>query len=106
MIDTNPNDHSPGRTYGQFETDTISWADPSAVQALFTASQGAPSLATVQLGYRIGGPGYFDVNAGSISLGNSDGILSCGVYDAQGGFNRYRQSDLDHAIGRNCLMSR
>lgn len=89
VIDTNPGDHSPGRTYGQIETDTVSWADPAAVQTLFAASQGNPSLATVQLGYRIGGPGYFDVNAGSISLGNSDGILSCGVYDAQGGFNRY-----------------
>jgi len=41
------------------------------------------------LGDRVGGPGWFDINAGSISLGNSYGILSCGDYDAAGGFNRY-----------------
>jgi len=76
-----------GNTY--FKTTTISWVAPSVITTLFTDSQGDPSLATAQLGYRIGGPGQFDVNAGSISLGNSDGILSCGVMDAAGGFNRY-----------------
>jgi hypothetical protein len=39
------------------------------------------------LGYRIGGPGQFNVQAGSISLGNTYGILSCGVGDVAG--NRY-----------------
>jgi hypothetical protein len=73
---------------GHFETDTISWVAPSVIQTLFQACLGAPSPITGQLGYRIGGPGQFDVNAGSISLGNSDGILSCGVSDP-GGFSRY-----------------
>ena len=41
------------------------------------------------MGYRIGGPGQFDIDAGSISLGNTYGILSCGVYDTLGGFVRY-----------------
>jgi filamentous hemagglutinin family protein len=89
VIDASPGDNSPGRTYGQLETDTISWAAPSAVQALFADSQGRPSPANLQLGDRVGGPGYFDITAGSISLGNSYGILSCGVFDAQGGFDRY-----------------
>ena len=89
VIDNNPGDNAPGRTYRQYETDTVNWAPPSGVQALFTASLGAPSPLNGQLGYRIGGPGQFDINAGSISLGNTYGILSCGVADPQGGFGRY-----------------
>jgi filamentous hemagglutinin family protein len=95
VIDENPNDinnnPSTGRVYGELETDPVSWADPSAVDALATdaANSGAPPLSTVQLGYRVGGPGQFDVTAGSISLGASDGIVSCGVYDPQGGYDRY-----------------
>jgi filamentous hemagglutinin family protein len=74
---------------GQIETDTISWAPTAAVQTLASDSVGRPSLASVQLGDRIGGPGSFDITADSISLGNSYGILSCGVVDAPGGFDRY-----------------
>jgi filamentous hemagglutinin family protein len=102
VLDTNPGDHAPGRTYGQYETDTITWVAPSAIQTLAQASVnpstsealigldiGAPSAANGQLGYRLGGPGQFNIDAGSISLGNTYGILSCGVADPQGGFGRY-----------------
>lgn len=78
-------------TTGQIETDTISWAGASALNTLYTASQGNPSLSESQLGYRIGGPGEFNIEASSISLGNSDGIISGGIYDPNG-LNRY--SDL------------
>lgn len=87
---------------GHYQTDTYSWVDSSIISTLYNASinpsplealaglsVGAPSPTTGQLGYRLGGPGQFDINAGSISLGNSYGILSCGVADPQGGFNRY-----------------
>lgn len=74
---------------GHYETDTISWVAPSVIQTLYQASAGAPSALNGQLGYRLGGPGQFDINAGSISLGNTYGILSCGVIDPQGGFDRY-----------------
>jgi filamentous hemagglutinin family protein len=102
VLDTTPGDDSPGRIYGQYETDTITWVAPSAIQTLAQVSQnptaiealvglnsGAPSPYVGQLGYRLGGPGQFDITAGSISLGNTYGILSCGVVDPQGGFNRY-----------------
>ena len=42
---------------GHFVTDTVSWAPPSAIQALYQESQGAPSPLVGQLGYRIGGLG-------------------------------------------------
>jgi hypothetical protein len=74
---------------GHFVTDTVNWVPSSTIQALFQASQGAPSPTSGQLGYRLGGPGQFDVTADSISLGNTYGILSCGVADPQGGFDRY-----------------
>ncbi len=70
-------------------TQQISWVAPATIEALYAASQGAPAAGTVQTGLRIGGPGTFDVTAGSISLGNALGIYSCGVFDAEGGFNRY-----------------
>jgi len=76
-----------GKTH--FATDQINWVDPSQIATLFTASQGNPSPSQGQLGYRLGGPGQFNINAGSISLGNSYGILSCGVNDPQGGYSRY-----------------
>jgi filamentous hemagglutinin family protein len=66
---------------GTFVTDTVTWADASKITALYQASQGAPSLGDSSSGYRIGGPGEFDIHAGSISLGNSLGILSYGVGD-------------------------
>jgi filamentous hemagglutinin family protein len=86
----------PGTVAGQtyFKTTTVSWAPASAITTLYNESnptQGPPppSLADEQLGYRIGGPGQFDIAAGSISLGNCEGILSCGVSDPNGGFDRY-----------------
>ena len=74
---------------GQFELDTVNWAPASAVDTLYAGSQGAANTGTPSLGYRLGGPGQFDINAGSISLGDSSGILSCGVTDPTGGFDRY-----------------
>jgi len=79
-----------GVTGTYFQTTQVTWGvAPSAIQTLFTDNQGAPDPNSPQMGYRIGGPGEFDVAADSISLGNSYGILSCGVNDAQGGFARY-----------------
>jgi len=77
-----------GNTY--FYTTQVGWVDPSKIESLDTASLGAPALSAAQLGYRIGGPGQFNVNAGSISLGNTYGILSCGVEEVLGGFGRYQ----------------
>jgi hypothetical protein len=68
---------------GHLVTDTVAWADASDLSSLFAATQG--SAAEVGLGYRLGGPGEFDVNANSIYLGNTYGILACGVSDVLGG---------------------
>lgn len=61
-----------------FVTDQITWAPASAINSLFLASQGAPSLDNAGGGLVVGGTGTFNVHAGSISLGNSYGILSLG----------------------------
>jgi filamentous hemagglutinin family protein len=69
-------------------TDQVTFVNRSVVETLYQSSQGAPSAsAPAALGYRIGGPGQFNVQGGSISLGNTYGILSCGVGDPAG--NRY-----------------
>lgn len=71
---------------GHFVTDKVGWASASAIEQLYQASLGAPSASSpAQLGYRLGGPGQFNVHAGSISLGNTYGILSCGTGDPTGG---------------------
>jgi filamentous hemagglutinin family protein len=78
---------------GTFETQTIDWAAPSAVQTLFTDSQSdVPIQAAGSSYYLVGGPGQFDVTAGSISLGSSEGIISCGAEDPFGsiGDDRYQ----------------
>jgi filamentous hemagglutinin family protein len=71
---------------GHFVTTTVSWGVPTAnIEALYQQSQGAPSsTAPAGLGYEVGGPGQFNVHAGSISLGNTYGILATGVGDQQG----------------------
>jgi len=80
-----------------FATDTVYWAPAADVLTLnndsylnsFGQYSPAPSPITGQIGYRLGGPGQFDIDAGSIELGNTYGILSCGVVDPQGGYGRY-----------------
>jgi hypothetical protein len=67
-----------------FITDTVTFASPAAIDALYLASQGAPSKDSASGGLIVGGPGQFNVHAGSISLGNSFGIISCGVGDPTG----------------------
>ena len=93
--------NADGTTSTVFVTDQVSWAPPSSVAALSTLSQVSSSPTDVQLGYRIGGPGEFDVDAGSISLGNSYGILSCGVADPDGGFGRYANLVPETPVGAN-----
>ena len=83
-------DGFPEVSNGKFVTDVIQWAPLAAIQTLFTESIGTLSPSSGQVGYRIGGPGQFDITADSISLGNTFGILSCGVDDPQGGFGRYQ----------------
>lgn len=78
---------------GTFETDTVNWAPASSVQALYTASQ--PDIPLVDAGsfYDIvGGPGQFDVNANSMSLGSGFGIFTSGAHDpfATSGSERYQ----------------
>jgi hypothetical protein len=88
--------NSGGKTY--FKTTTVQWGVsltlPSGVpaaqlDALSVASQ--TSATKPQLGYTIGGPGQFVIDAGSIDLGDSPGIFSCGSENAVlGGFgDRY-----------------
>jgi filamentous hemagglutinin family protein len=73
-----------------FATDQVAWVPGSKLADLYNLSLGAPSSSdTSQFGYRLGGPGTFDVHAGSISLGNSFGILSCGVGEPPGGAGRF-----------------
>lgn len=87
---------SGGHTY--FKTTTVQWGVsttlPSGVpaaelDALAAASQTAATKP--QLGYTIGGPGQFVIQAGAIDLGDSPGIFSSGSdFTAAGGFgNRY-----------------
>jgi filamentous hemagglutinin family protein len=63
---------------GHFVTDRVAWVSRIAIDQLYQASQGAPSLADSGGGYVLGGGGELDVQAGSISLGNAYGIISLG----------------------------
>lgn len=63
---------------GHFVTDQISWVPANAIEALYQGSQGRPSIDNSGGGFVVGGTGTFDVDARSISLGNSYGIISLG----------------------------
>jgi filamentous hemagglutinin family protein len=71
-------DGNPLVVNGKIQTDTLTWVAPASIQSLFTATQGAPNLTSGTGAYQIGGPGEFDITAGSISLGNTLGIISYG----------------------------
>ena len=74
---------------GHLELDTINWVPNGSANAALISSLYTDSQATVPLGsgsgaYVVGGTGQFNITAGSISLGNSDGILSVGNGQAAG----------------------
>ena len=101
LVDTNPTlpNGQPNPNYNHFETDTINWIAPTAIQNLYAESQGAPSLENSGGGYVVGGTGEFHINAGSISLGNSYGILSLGNGKLLGTDYSYLTSDLQNQPG-------
>jgi hypothetical protein len=66
---------------GQLETTTYTFNAAPQISTLYQESLAVGSTTTPQIGYQIGGPGKFDVNAATLSLGNSSGILSFGFGD-------------------------
>ena len=108
VVDENPSDAN----YGHFETTTITWVAPvvtknpngtyttdNLIDDLYTESQGAPSLGNSGGGYVVGGTGQFDINAASISLGNSYGILSLGDGQLVGADYSYLTPELQNQPG-------
>lgn len=67
---------------GHLVTDTVTFVDQNSINNLYQASQS--TTLTKAYGLQIGGPGQFNVNAGSMSLGNSQGISSLGMSGALG----------------------
>lgn len=67
-----------------FATTTTSFVPASSLAALYTQSlNSAPSGAQNQPpGFQIGGPGQFNLNAASLDLGSSGGIISWGIGSA------------------------
>ncbi len=61
---------------GHFVTHTVSFVPASDIVKLYTASQVVPK--TPLAGFQIGGPGQFNISAGSMELGSSEGIESWG----------------------------
>jgi filamentous hemagglutinin family protein len=62
---------------GHLQTASYTFAAASKIQRLYDASQSIPKEPAP--GFQIGGPGQFNITAGSMSLGNSLGILSWGI---------------------------
>jgi hypothetical protein len=62
-----------------FATTTASFVSPSALAQLYSESQYSVVGVNQSLGFQMGGPGQFNINAASLNLGSSAGILSLGV---------------------------
>jgi filamentous hemagglutinin family protein len=91
LLDLNPTlpNGQPNPNYGHLVTDTITWTPAQSVNyaditQLNTDSLGATPVTLNRGGLVVGGAGTFNVTANSISLGNSDGILSVGNGSALG----------------------
>ena len=66
-----------------FATTTASFVPPSSLEALYTQSLNSVRDAQSQPpGFQIGGPGQFNINAASMDLGSSGGIISWGIGSA------------------------
>ena len=84
LVRYGPNGYPLLDSNGHFVTDTINWvpggsANASLISSLYTSSQSASPLPSgAPPGYVVGGTGQFNVTAGSISLGNTAGIISAG----------------------------
>lgn len=73
--------HADGTFY--FATTTASFVPPSNLEALYTQSMNSVRDAQSQPpGFQIGGPGQFNLNAASLNLGSSSGIVSWGIGSA------------------------
>jgi hypothetical protein len=94
-----PNGYPVVDSNGHFETTTINWVAPAAIQTLYAESQGTPTLGNSGGGYVVGGSGEFDIKANSISLGNSYGILSLGNGQLANADYSYLTTDLQNQPG-------
>jgi filamentous hemagglutinin family protein len=75
-----------------FATTTASFVSPSALAQLYLQSQNSVSGAqNLPPGFQIGGPGQFNINAASLDLGSSGGIVS---WDVGSAFNPVNYASL------------
>jgi filamentous hemagglutinin family protein len=73
--------HTDGNFY--FAATTASFVAPSRLEDLFSQSQSSVrDSQSVCPGFQIGGPGQFKLNAASMDLGSSGGIISWGIGSA------------------------
>jgi hypothetical protein len=73
--------HADGNYY--FATTSASFASPASIEGLYGQSQNSVRDAqSLSPGLQIGGPGRFDINAASLDLGSSAGIISWGIGSA------------------------
>ncbi len=62
---------------GRLVLDTVTFVDQNTISQLYNSS--SKSSGSVAPGIQIGGPGQLNITAGSMSLGNSQGIESWGI---------------------------
>ena len=63
---------------GHYVVKTMNLVDPSVITALYAESQNVPRNSGQ--GYQIGGPGQFNINATSLDLGVTQGLISNGPF--------------------------
>lgn len=80
---------NPAKYY--FATTTVNFVPALAIEKLYIESQASTltGSGSTQPGFQIGGPGKFNITAGSMDLGSSEGILSWGVGYGSGAARDY-----------------
>ncbi len=72
---------------GHYVTAQVSFVSPQVIEALYQASLSIPRESP--LGFQIGGPGRFEIDANSLNLGTTLGVLSWGIGGPPGDNRRY-----------------
>jgi hypothetical protein len=78
---------------GHYVTTTATFASPDVIESLYKDSLNIPRESP--LGYQIGGPGEFRIEAGSMDLGTTLGVLSWGIGGPPGDNRRYAALAID-----------
>jgi filamentous hemagglutinin family protein len=87
VLDKNGNPQADPQNPSRLLTRPYTFISPDSAPGVISdlETRSANARATTAPGYQIGGPGHFNITAGSLDLGDTEGIVSYGIGETLGG---------------------